>query len=161
MGDDTTGPDEFEIYSATLSSIHERTGWEPVDPSQTCDLTSMGEVRFRHPRFDGVLLVQAPDSVDTAPVRALLYQSLVNGPANGTRFLEALRWRYRTIIETYGTPSVDVPTEPPTVAVATIEADRTLVECRRVVRELECIALDVAHLHDRLYRIITTSEAGY
>jgi SRSO17 transposase len=37
-------------------------------------------------------------------------------------------------------------------------ADRTPAERRRVARELECIALDVAHLHERLYRTITTTD---
>lgn len=155
MGDERNRPDDPDIYRAILSSIYKQTGWEPVGPAGPCDPASASELRFQHPRLDGVLLVQSPDPVDAALVRALLYQSLVDGPANGTRFLDALRLRYRTIVESYGTPGVDVPAEPPVLAVATVDADRTPAECRRIVCELECIALDVAHLHDRLYRTIT------
>ena len=153
MGENGIEPDETEIYRATLSSLHERTGWEPVDPARIRDQTPAREVRFGHPRLDGTLLVQSPDLVDTAPVQALLYQSLVDGPAKSP-FCDALRCRYRSVVKAYGTPGVDVPVDPPTVAVATIDADRTPAERRRVARELECIALDVAHLHDRLYRTI-------
>jgi hypothetical protein len=154
MGDNGTEPDEAEIYRATLSSLRERTGWEPVDSARIRDPTPAREVRFGHPRLDGALLVQSPDPVDAAPVRALLYQSLVDGPATSP-FCDALRWRYRSVVKAYGTPGVDVPADPPTVAVATVDADQTPAERRRVARELECIALDVAHLHDQLYRTIT------
>jgi|GEM_PF-3739881 len=154
MGANGTGPDDRSIYRATLSSIRESTGWEAVEPAALCD-PRPAEVRFRHPRLDGALLVQSPDLVDAAPVRALLYQPLVDGSATSP-FCDALRWRYRRVVEAYGTPGVDVPAAPPTVAVATVDADRTPAERRRIARELECIALDVAHLHDRLYRTITT-----
>lgn len=157
MGANGTGPDDPDIYRATLSSIREWTGWEPVASDRDLDPLPASEVRFRHPRLDGVLLVQSPGPVDAAPVRALLYQSLVGG-GGGSPFRDALRWRYRRVVEAYGTPGVDVPAEPPTVAVATVDADRTPAQRRRIARELECIALDVAHLHDRLYRTITTER---
>jgi hypothetical protein len=159
MGDTGTGADDRRIYQATLSSIRELTGWEPVDPGRASDPACATEVRFQHPRLDGILLVQSPDPVGAASVRALLYQPLVSGAANETPFLDALRWRYGAIVEAYGTPGVDVPADPTTVAVATVNADRTPAEYRQIARELECIALDVAHLHDRLYRTITNTES--
>lgn len=159
MGDERTGRDDAETWQAVLSSLRTQTGWEPVESDRAGQPGMAREVRFHHPRLDGVLLVQATGPVDAATVRAVLYQSLVGTPSRESTFLDRLRARYRAVVERYGTPGVDVPNAPPAVVVATVDPDRTAAERRRIARELECIALDVAHLHDRLHETVTNTES--
>jgi hypothetical protein len=154
MDDSDPRPDQPDPYRTLLATLQGVTGWHPVSDDIAVDPAGLAEVRFHHPRVSGVLLFQLPDPVETALARGVLYQPFLGATGAGSRFHEALTAGYREVVEMYDAPDIRSLSTPPSVAVATVGTDRSRSEQRWTATILECIALDVEHLHSRLYETV-------
>lgn len=155
MGSGKSRPAHADPYRRLLALLQTATGWQRATDEIVVDPAGQTEVRLHHPCVDGVLLVQIPDPIETTLARGVLYQPFAGAPCVRSRFQDALATRYQDIVATYETPGVRGLSVPPSVAVATVGVDRSEREQRRIATTLECIALDVENLHDRLRETVT------